>query len=82
MRSDYAVYDLALRNQKRAPKNAVLPGIPVLHPVHRTMVEVAVGHKDEVSGQVIGVAAGETGLFQEFSGFIHTVHGFSSFSFL
>ena len=57
MRSDYAVYDLALRNQKRAPKNAVLPGIPVLHPVHRTMVEVAVGHKDEVSGQVIGVAA-------------------------
>ena len=33
-------------------------------------------------GQVIGVAAGETGLFQEFSGFIHTVHGFSSFSFL
>ena len=56
MRSDYAVYDLALKNQKRAPKNAVLPGIPVLHPVHRTMVEVAVGHKDEVSGQVIGVA--------------------------
>ena len=33
-------------------------------------------------GQVIGVAAGETGFFQEFSGFIHTVHGFSSFSFL
>ena len=33
-------------------------------------------------GQVIGITAGETGFFQEFSGFIHTVHGFSSFFFL